>query len=396
MFWLTSLFLAFVVGGFIIRPIWYGQEATRDDADVTLYKAQLAEIDSDLARGVIEPEDAERTRTEIARRLLAVSKTSDTLERGTSGRSKTVALCMVFATALLSAGIYFGIGAPGEPDQPLANRLALAEKMRESRPSQAAFEAAAAPVPAPDAPEEYLESVQQLREIMQSRPDDRRGWELLVRHETALRNFSAAARAQEQVLRLTDTPDISASVQLLDLLVVAADGYVSPEAEKLARDILNRDEENIAARYYIGALHNLTDRPDIAFRLWRPIVEDGEDTYHTALARSQIEGAAWRAGVEYTLPVERGPSAAEMAAAEDMSPEDRTAMIGGMVAGLADRLATEGGPASDWARLIRAYGVLGDTENAASIWQEAQRAFASDPTAIDILRIAAQDAGVLE
>jgi len=135
---------------------------------------------------------------------------------------------------------------------------------------------------------------------------------------------------------------------------------------------------------------------DIAFRLWRPLIESGEDTYHIALARLQIENAAQRAGLEYTLPETVGPTVEDMANAEDMSEEDRASMIQGMVAQLSDRLATEGGSAAEWARLISAYGVLGETENAAAIWTEAQGVFVENESAMDILRAAAQSAGVAE
>ncbi len=62
-----------------------------------------------------------------------------------------------------------------------------------------------------------------------------------------------------------------------------------------------------------------------------------------------------------------------------MTPEDRMDMIRSMVDGLSDRLATDGGPPEDWARLINALGVLGDTEQAAAIWTEAQSVFADTP-----------------
>jgi cytochrome c-type biogenesis protein CcmH len=151
------------------------------------------------------------------------------------------------------------------------------------------------------------------------------------------------------------------------------------------------------ARYYLGALYNQTDRPDLALRLWRPIIENGDPSdFHIALARDQASDAAFRAGVEYALPEARGPSFDQMDAAQDMSPEDRAAMIGGMVAGLADRLATEGGPAQDWARLIRAYGVLGETEAARTVWQEAQQVFVASMRGMEILTNAARDAGVLD
>ncbi len=83
-------------------------------------------------------------------------------------------------------------------------------------------------------------------------------------------------------------------------------------------------------------------------------------------------------------------------AAADMSEEDRQQMIRGMVERLADRLAEEGGPPEDWARLIAALGVLGETDRARSIWQEAQTRFAEAPAALAQLRGAAEGAGVAE
>jgi cytochrome c-type biogenesis protein CcmH len=66
------------------------------------------------------------------------------------------------------------------------------------------------------------------------------------------------------------------------------------------------------------------------------------------------------------------------------------------VAGLAARLATDGGPASDWARLIAAYGVLGQTDQARAIWTEAQAVFAADPIGMGVVGAAAIEAGVAE
>ena len=71
-------------------------------------------------------------------------------------------------------------------------------------------------------------------------------------------------------------------------------------------------------------------------------------------------------------------------------------MIEGMVAQLSDRLATQGGSPEEWARLITAYGVLGDTEQATAIWTEAQGVFGASDAAMEVLRDAAARAGLLE
>ncbi|MGB4527067.1 MAG: c-type cytochrome biogenesis protein CcmI, partial [Planktomarina temperata] len=57
-------------------------------------------------------------------------------------------------------------------------------------------------------------------------------------------------------------------------------------------------------------------------------------------------------------------------------------------------LAPEGGPAPDWAQLIVAYGVVGETESARDIFNEAVQVFAARPGDIEILQGAAQSAGI--
>ncbi|MBL6848797.1 MAG: c-type cytochrome biogenesis protein CcmI, partial [Planktomarina temperata] len=112
------------------------------------------------------------------------------------------------------------------------------------------------------------------------------------------------------------------------------------------------------------------------------------------LIRRTITDLAQNAGVTYDPPAVKGPSAEDMQSAEDMSADDRSAMIASMVTGLADRLATEGGPAPDWAQLIVAYGVLGETTSAREIFDEAVQVFAARPGDIEILQGAAQSAGI--
>ena len=70
-------------------------------------------------------------------------------------------------------------------------------------------------------------------------------------------------------------------------------------------------------------------------------------------------------------------------------------MIATMVDGLRTRLAKTGGTPDEWARLISAYGVLGQKDDAKSIYDEATVIFAADPTAMDKISTAAQSTGIL-
>lgn len=411
LFWIICLILAALVTVIILRPMLRAGtgEKTAGPNDVAVYRDQLAEVERDLARGVLDPAEAERTRTEVARRLLNADRAAEPA-RTEAPRMASIVVAVLSAVVVVGGGIalYNRLGVPGYPDLPLQTRIANSEEMRQNRPGQAQIEAALdaerrasgeMPQVAPDVPEDYLAMVAQLRQIVPTRLDDLGGWTLLSRHEAALGNYAAARVAQERVIALRgDEATVADRVALADRMVAAANGLVSPEAEAVLTRILSEAPENIAARYYLGLLYAQTDRPDIAFRLFRDVVQDGdaERDLHVRLARSQVEEAAFRAGVTYTLPPIGGPTVADMQAAQDMAPEDRDAMIRGMVANLSDRLATQGGPAEDWARLISAYGVLGDTAVAAEIYAEARGVFGASPEAMAVLAEAAAGAGLAE
>lgn len=393
MFWIIALMLTLVAVLYVLAPLLRGAEARAERSDTAVYKAQLAELDRDRDRGLIDATEAEEARTEIARRLLAAARRSD----GSSATRGGLFWPAVTAAVLVAAtgAAYLTLGAPGLPDQPLAARLAAADAARADRPDQAALEAAAPALPPVEAPAEYLEAVAQLRLIAPTRPDDLQAWSLLARHEASLQNYAAAAAAQGRVLDLRGTDATLAEQALhLDLLAFATDGVISPQAETRARAILAQDETNPTALFHLGALYAQTGRPDLALSLWRPLVEGGPEGFHKSLARDQIARVAAEAGVDYTPPPVQGPSLADIAAAQDLSAEDRAAMIAGMVGRLSDRLATQGGPAADWARLIRAMAVMGDTQGAAEVLAEARSVFGADPASVAVLDAAAAEAGL--
>lgn len=78
----------------------------------------------------------------------------------------------------------------------------------------------------------------------------------------------------------------------------------------------------------------------------------------------------------------RGPSAEDMRAAEDMTPEERQEMIRGMVDRLAERLEETPGDLAGWLRLGRARAVLGELEESADAYG---RALALAPDNVRVL-----------
>ena len=83
-----------------------------------------------------------------------------------------------------------------------------------------------------------------------------------------------------------------------------------------------------------------------------------------------------------------GPSAAQMAAAANQSPDQQAAMIQSMVDGLATRLKQDGSDLDGWVRLVRSYKVLGEPEKARAAAADAQHALAGDPAKLQQLNAA--------
>lgn len=399
LFWIIASAIALIVAGFLGVAL---RRAAPDNVgsatqDIQIYKDQLAEIERDVARGVLSAADAERTRVEVSRRILAADEPKETA-RAVSGAPAYLIAGVLGLLVVLSLGLYALLGSPNYGDQPLAERLSAAREMASNRPSQADYEAT---LPAPEiAPEDSELSilVKELRDALQDRPEDLRGLALLARNEANLGNFKAAYAAQRNIIALKgDTVEAVDYLNLADYLMFAADGYISPDAEAALTETLKLDPANGYARYYTGLLMLQTGRPDLTFRYWRTLLEEGpERAPWIAPIRANIEDLAWIAGVQYTPPEVRGPSAEDIAAADNLSAEDRAAMIEGMVTSLSDRLANEGGTAEEWAQLINALVVLGRDNDARSIWAEAQALFTEAPAALDVLTRAAQAAGLVE
>ena len=395
-FWLSAVALTAVVGGYLLYAVMRAEDSESEAHDIDVYRDQLRDVEKDLARGVLSAEAADATRLEIQRRILSADKTRAQGAKADAAAPMATRVMIVLAGLVLFGGslaLYQKLGAPAYPDMPLKARLAAIEELRQTRPAQALAEERVAGQTSreAEADPEFLALVQQLRDAMKTRPDSLEGFLRLADAEAGLGNYGAAAQAFARVIELKGAA--ATAVDHRDhgeLLILAAGGYVSPEAEHALAEALRRDAQEPGARYYSGLMFAQTGRPDRAFRLWRALLEESApgDPWVPPI-ENQIERVAAAAGIPFTLTPKEDP-------AEGMSAEERNEMIMGMVSGLAERLAEEGGTAEEWARMVRAYGVLGETEKARGAWEDAQKAFAGDADSLAQIRREAEGAGVAE
>ncbi|MTH76530.1 c-type cytochrome biogenesis protein CcmI [Paracoccus aestuariivivens] len=406
MFWIICAALSAIVAIAIAAPLVRRRAAGEEPAaayDLRIYRDQLREVERDVERRLVDPSEAERLRNEIGRKVLAADRA---LEReGVAGRVSGGPAALAILALLLAGAVvlYERIGSPQMPDEPIASRISLSESFYQNRPSQAEAEKAAPKreQPAPDP--EYGALIEQLRSTVTKNPDDPRGQELLSLHEERLGNMIAAKQAQAKLIALRgDKATAEDHIRLAALTVESAGGMITREAEDEIRRTLDLDHANPQARFMSGLVQIQSGRPDLAFPIWAQLLSEGHrDAPWHDLIGSAIQDLAWFAGQpDYVPPEDQkaaplpGPDADAMAAAADMSPEDRQQMIEGMVKGLETRLATEGGTPEEWARLISALVVLGKKDHAQDILGEARTRFASIPEALATVEAAGKKSGL--
>jgi cytochrome c-type biogenesis protein CcmH len=323
----------------------------RGGSDVEVYRDQLEEIGRDHAAGLIGGAEAEAARIEVSRRLLAAADMAPAAPaHGSQTWRRATALMALLLLPLGTAGLYLALGSPDLPGQPQAARRDLPPEQRS-----------------------LAEVVGRVEAHLENNPQDGRGWEVIGPVYMRLGRYEDAVKARRNALRL-----LGASAQreadLGEALTGGANGVVTAEAKSAFERALVHDPGEFRARYFIGLAAEQDGRPQEAAEAWRNL-----------LASAPVD-AAWAGFVRESLArvapgsaPPRGPSADDIAAAGELSPDQRSAMVRGMVERLAERLKQDGSDVEGWLRLVRAYMVLGERERAMAAAGDARRALAGEP-----------------
>src|SRR3954462_5870910 len=104
LFWIVAAAMTAAVTAMVLTPLLRNRQTAGSEAgsrasyDMEVYRDQLAELERDLARGVIDDRQAQAARTEIARRMLAVAEEGKREAAGTvsasSRGSRSIALAL--------------------------------------------------------------------------------------------------------------------------------------------------------------------------------------------------------------------------------------------------------------------------------------------------------------
>src|SRR5665213_1787499 len=107
----------------VLWPLGRSGRPQNDGSETNVYKDQLAEVDRDLAGGLIASSEAEAARVEISRRLLAAADNQrDPPAASSLGLRRFAAVLALVGLPIISLAIYLPLGSPRLRDFPLAQR----------------------------------------------------------------------------------------------------------------------------------------------------------------------------------------------------------------------------------------------------------------------------------
>lgn len=346
--------------------------ATPESHDVEVYRDQLSEVDRDLADGLVEPVQAEVARTEISRRLLAAARKSDAADADAAGADssklrRAVAIAVVIFMPLAAVTAYIELGRPDLPQLPLAARL-------QAEPQST----------------DIAMLITRAEQHLAANPNDGRGWDVLGPIYLRTGRFDDAAAALQKAIALLG-PSPERQANLGEALFSAAGGIVTEQASLSFQTARELDPTDPRPRFYLAlalAQEGKTTEARAAF---------------TSMLESAPEGAPWIQAVQSQIAalqpeaesaVPGNPSAADIAAAQNMSPEDRQAMIGSMIESLAAKLADNPDNIEGWQRLVRSYAVTGSRDKAQTALDQAFAVFAPSGPERQALNALANELGL--
>ena len=359
-FWIVTGLLAAAAAALVIARAGAAARLARGgspDPALPVYRRQLAELDEQAEQGLLGPDEHRAARAEAGRRLLRFADTAAAPER-TGGRASRLAaaLCALLAAGL-ALGAYLALGAPGLPDQPYAARLAGWRRADPASLDPARMAAV-------------------LRDIARERPHDPQAYDYLGRAELAAGDAFDAGRAFASAAALApERADLH--VAQGEALVMDARGKVTPEAAAAFQQTLKLDPKNGPARYYLGRAEIAGGDTAAGLSDWRTLQADlaPDDPRRLALQSeiARVEGGGGLGGMAAS------PEPAQAAGPPGPLAGPQAAFIQAMVARQAVELRTHPDNPQGWARLVRSYGVLGDTAAQQAALAEAKRLFVKRP-----------------
>ncbi len=239
-FWIIAGLLLAGALLFVLPPLLSGRRrgalaASQDEANVSIYRDQLKELEADLAAGTIPRDQYEQAKREVESRLLDDVSGVGGHAAPAARSGKLTAIVVGVAVPILAVSLYSALGNPKGLDPKQVAAAPAAGQQHEVTPDQ------------------IQQMVAALAAKLKDNPDNVEGWVMLARSYTVLERFPEAAQAYAKVVdRIPDNGQVLADYA--DTLAMAQGGGLRGEPERLIARALKADPNNIKALALAGTV----------------------------------------------------------------------------------------------------------------------------------------------
>jgi cytochrome c-type biogenesis protein CcmH len=271
---LVAVALAFVRRA-LLKTRARGDGAARTTVNAAIYRQEVDELQQEVARGELQPGEAQLMQQEMHRRLMDEARPAGAVPPSVQ-RARAMALVVAVALPLVAGLLYFTVGKP---------------------------DALGGDAPAPAGEAAKGDYVELLQSHLSRQPRDGRGWVLLARAQADRNEFKAAADAYEKALTVSEkvSKDPGVLCEYADALGMVQGGRLAGRPAELIAKALSINPAHPAALEMAGSVAYEEGRYADAVRYWKQLLADlapGSDR-HAELSTA-VERAERKAAV--TLP----------------------------------------------------------------------------------------------
>jgi cytochrome c-type biogenesis protein CcmH len=291
----VSLAAALIVVGltFLLLPLLRARRVgtvSEREANLSIYRDQFAELERDLASGVLTEDQHAQARVELEQRLLADVERAPPASPPAKRSSLATAIVLAIAVPVLSGLLYWHLGTPQALNAPTR---------AQADPSNMTAE-------------HFQQMTDKLAARLQQKPDDPVGWTMLGRAYKALERYPEAVDALSRALKLRpQDPEIL--VEYAEALGLARGGDLKGEPSVLLERALKIAPDDPKVLTLAGTAAFARGDYKVAIALWQRLSSKvpPESEMGQALASGIAEAKARQTGKRaQPTPAPKPPQAA--------------------------------------------------------------------------------------
>lgn len=300
-FFVVVALLAVAAIALVVWPLTRAHSIPKDQRNrqnVSIAHDRLRQLQEEVDRGLVAPEQAQKEQSEIELALLDdVTATKDGAHTEHSHQGWWAGVLVLVLVPLLAGTLYLSLGEPAA----MATRITAAPQP-----------------PAGHADMDVLNMVQALEQKLIKTPDDAEGWAILGNSYMTLKQFDKAAVVFSKLRELVgDDPNLM--VRQADAIAMTQGGVLAGEPERLILAALEQRPDHPVALWLAGIAAQRRGDTEVALQYWQraePLFSQNPES-QTEL-QSMIAQAKQRLGKENDLvqPSDSAPTGSGAGAAK--------------------------------------------------------------------------------